>query len=67
MSLFDYDARPATPQVFLAGRASLGAYAIRDFLARNGRPFQWQDIDVQGTTLPDGELGLATSVLKTGA
>lgn len=54
MSLFDYDARPVTPQVLLAGRASPVAYSIRDFLARNGRPFVWHDVDVQGTVLPDG-------------
>jgi len=37
MSMFDFDARPVTPGVVLVGtRASLGAYAIRDFLSRNG-------------------------------
>jgi hypothetical protein len=37
--MFDYDARPVTPQVILAGtHASAAAYAIRDFLTRNGRP-----------------------------
>lgn len=54
MSLFEYDARPATPQVILAGRASPVAYAIRDFLSRNQRPFQWRDVDQSGATLPDG-------------
>ena len=46
MSMFDYDARPVTPGVVLVGtRASRGAYAIRDFLARNGCPFEWVDAD----------------------
>jgi thioredoxin reductase (NADPH) len=44
MSMFDYDSRPATPGVVLVGtRASRGAYAIRDFLSRNGYPFEWVD------------------------
>ena len=44
MSMFDYDARPATPGVILVGtRASRSAYAIRDFLSRNGYPFEWVD------------------------
>src|SRR5260370_39373865 len=44
MSMFDYDARPATPGVILVGtRASRGAYAIRDFLSRNGYPFEGVD------------------------
>jgi len=44
MSMFDYDARPVTPGVVLVGtRASRGAYAIRDFLSRNGYPFAWVD------------------------
>ncbi|HEX2318265.1 MAG TPA: FAD-dependent oxidoreductase [Streptosporangiaceae bacterium] len=42
--MFDYDARPATAQVVLVGTSSSrGAYEIRDFLARNGRPFEWVD------------------------
>ena len=46
MSMFDYDARPVTPQVVLVGtRASAGAYAIRDFLSRNGHSFEWVDAD----------------------
>ena len=46
MSMFDYDARPVTPGVVLVGtRASRGAYAIRDFLSRNGYPFEWVDIE----------------------
>ena len=44
--MFDYDARPVTPGVVLVGtRASRGAYAIRDFLSRNGYPFEWVDVD----------------------
>src|SRR5260370_694903 len=44
MSMFDYDSRPATPGVILVGtRASRGAYAIRDFLSRNGYPFARDD------------------------
>lgn len=44
MSMFDYDARPATAQVVLVGAPSSRAgYEIRDFLARNGRPFDWVD------------------------
>jgi thioredoxin reductase (NADPH) len=46
MSMFDYDARPVTPGVVLVGtRASRGAYAIRDFLSRNGYPFEWVDAE----------------------
>jgi thioredoxin reductase (NADPH) len=46
MSMFDYDARPVTPGVILVGtRASRGAYAIRDFLDRNGLPFEWVDAE----------------------
>src|SRR6478752_5078045 len=44
MSMFDYDSRPVTPGVVLVGAtASRGAYAIRDFLSRNGYPFEWVD------------------------
>lgn len=39
--MFDYDARPVTPQVILVGQESAAAYAIRDFLNRNGRPYEW--------------------------
>jgi hypothetical protein len=43
MSMFDY-ARPVTPVPVLVGTtASRGAYAIRDFLSRNGYPFEWVD------------------------
>jgi thioredoxin reductase (NADPH) len=46
MSMFDYDARPVTPVPVLVGTAaSRGAYAIRDFLSRNGYPFKWVDAD----------------------
>jgi thioredoxin reductase (NADPH) len=44
MSMFDYDARPVTPLPILVGTAvSPGGYAIRDFLSRNGYPFEWVD------------------------
>src|SRR2546430_9718495 len=45
-SMFDYDARPVTPQVVLVGRraSSLG-YELRDFLSRNGIPYDWVEID----------------------
>src|SRR6202142_1482986 len=45
-SMFDYDARPVTPQVALVGRraSSLG-YELRDFLSRNGVPYDWVEID----------------------
>jgi hypothetical protein len=36
-SMFDYDARPATPQVAIVdNRASPLGYHLRDFLSRNG-------------------------------
>src|SRR3979490_1120626 len=45
-SMFDYAARPVTPQVVLVGRraSSLG-YELRDFLSRNGVPYDWVEID----------------------
>src|SRR5882672_4124084 len=45
-SMFDYDARPVTPQVVLVGRraSSLG-YELRDFLSRNGVPYDWVELD----------------------
>jgi thioredoxin reductase (NADPH) len=44
--MFDYDARPVTPQVVLVGnRASSAGYTIRDFLSRNGVPYDWVDLD----------------------
>src|ERR1700716_2935740 len=56
MTMFDYDSRPVTPQVILVGsRSSADAYAIRDFLTRNGRPYEWIDIGQSGaaTQLPN--------------
>lgn len=44
--MFDYDARPVTPQVRLIGqRASSAGYALRDFLSRNNHPYEWIDIE----------------------
>ena len=44
MSMFDYDSRPVTPLLVLVGTSnSREAYAIRDFLSRNGQSFQWVD------------------------
>jgi thioredoxin reductase (NADPH) len=46
MSMFDYDARPVTPQLVLVGnRASSAGYNIRDFLSRNGVPYDWVDLE----------------------
>lgn len=46
MAMIDYDARPVTPQVRLLGhRASSVGYSIRDFLSRNGVPYEWVDAD----------------------
>jgi thioredoxin reductase (NADPH) len=46
MSMIDYDARPVTPQVVLVGqRVSSVGYSIRDFLSRNGVPYEWVDVD----------------------
>jgi len=59
MSMIDYDARPVTPQVLLVGdRASSVGYSIRDFLSRNGVPYEWVDVDDAarvGVLLPAGE------------
>ena len=60
-SMFDYDARPVTPQVVLVGRrASTLGYELRDFLSRNGVPYDWVEIDdadrvaqLLGTGAPD--------------
>jgi thioredoxin reductase (NADPH) len=42
--MLDYDAQPVTPLPVLVGTtASRGAYTIRDFLSRNGYPFEWVD------------------------
>jgi thioredoxin reductase (NADPH) len=44
--MIDYDAKPVTPQVLLVGhRASSVGYSIRDFLSRNGVPYEWVDMD----------------------
>jgi thioredoxin reductase (NADPH) len=49
MSMFDYDARPVTALVVIVGTpSSRRAYEIRDFLARNGRPFEWVDASQPG-------------------
>jgi thioredoxin reductase (NADPH) len=65
MSIFDYDARPVTPGVVLVGtRASRGAYAIRDFLARNGYPFEWVDADrADAVAAVPGAAGVEPSAL----
>ena len=45
-SMFDYDARPVTPQVVVVGlRASSVGYQLRDFLSRNGIPYEWVELD----------------------
>jgi thioredoxin reductase (NADPH) len=57
MSMIDYDARPITPQVSLVGhRSSSVGYSIRDFLSRNGVPYEWVDVDDArvGVLLPAG-------------
>jgi thioredoxin reductase (NADPH) len=44
--MFEYDARPATPQVVIVGRrASSVGYQLRDFLSRNGIPYEWVEVD----------------------
>ncbi len=74
MSMIDYDARPVTPQVLLVGhRASSVGYSIRDFLSRNGVPYEWVDLEDTarvGALLPAGEWGegqLPVCVLPDGA
>ena len=73
MSMIDYDARPVTPQVLLVGhRASSVGYSIRDFLSRNGVPYEWVDVDDAARVaalLPAGETGgdqLPVCVLPNG-
>src|SRR5712672_2708348 len=45
-SMFDYDARPATPQIAIVGqRASTVGYQLRDFLSRNSVPYDWVEVD----------------------
>ncbi len=60
MSMIDYDARPVTPQVLMVGhRASAVGYSIRDFLSRNGVPYEWVDVDDAARVealLPQGEM-----------
>jgi thioredoxin reductase (NADPH) len=62
MSMIDYDAKPVTPQVLLVGRrASSVGYSIRDFLSRNGVPYEWVDVDDTARVaalLPAGEKGV---------
>jgi thioredoxin reductase (NADPH) len=59
MSMIDYDARPVTPQVLIVGhRSSSVGYSIRDFLSRNGIPYEWVDVDDAARVsalLPAGE------------
>ncbi len=62
--LFDYDSRPVTPQVVLAGtQSSPAAYAIRDFLKRNGQPFDWVDVGQSGADLVLGDEAIEASRL----
>ena len=60
--MIDYDARPVTPQVLLVGqRASSVGYSIRDFLSRNGVPYEWVDLEDServAALLPAGERGV---------
>ncbi len=62
MSMIDYDARPVTPQVLLVGeRSSSVGYSLRDFLSRNGVPYEWVDMDDEervGTLLSAEERGV---------
>ena len=64
MSMFDYDARPVTPQVVLIGnRSSSAGYSIRDFLSRNGVPYEWVDAGDASRVeaiLPEGERNLGS-------
>jgi thioredoxin reductase (NADPH) len=44
--MFDYDARPATPQVVFVGyRTTSAGYGLRDFLSRNRVPYEWVDVE----------------------
>ena len=62
--LFDYDSRPVTPQVVLAGtQSSPAAYAIRDFLKRNGHPYDWIDVGQPGADLLLGAEAIEASHL----
>src|SRR5271166_2424486 len=66
MSMFDYDTRPVTPGVVLIDSGSSpAAYRIRDFLSRNGRPYEWVNLDDRErlqTILGGGPAGLAAGV-----
>src|SRR6202048_680636 len=63
MSMIDYDARPGAPRLVWVGhKASVGGYSIRDFLSRNGVPYEWVDVNdtervaallPEGATEPD--------------
>ena len=73
MSMIDYDAKPVTPQVLIVGqRASPVGYSIRDFLSRNGVPYEWVDADDSARVealLSPGEMGadqLPVCVLPNG-
>ena len=59
--MFDYDSRPVTPQVAIVGqRASTLGYQLRDFLSRNGIPYEWVEIDDAqrvGGLLDGGDVG----------
>jgi hypothetical protein len=44
--MINYDSRPVTPQVLLVGRrATAVGYSIRDFLSRNGVPYESVEVD----------------------
>jgi thioredoxin reductase (NADPH) len=58
-AMFDYDARPVTPQLMLvSSRNSADAYAIRDFLTRNGLSYEWIDVDDYSETVESSRLPL---------
>ena len=74
MWMIDYDARPVTPQVLLVGRrATAVGYRIRDFLSRNGVPYEWVEVDDAervAALLPDGDVDpaqLPVCILPSGA
>jgi thioredoxin reductase (NADPH) len=49
--VIDYDSRPASSIVCLYGlRSSAAAYEIRDFLRRNGIPYDWVEVDHDAET-----------------
>jgi len=62
--MIDYDARPVTPQVVLVGnRASSVGYSLRDFLSRNGVPYEWLDVDDERVRALLGERSLSADEL----